>query len=80
MNQAFYNSEHLVKDVDGIVVNAVRCTNFRTKTDSGQYPANTETLEYAFNIVLRLPISATNPERKVTVIIDPDGQNLGPYP
>jgi hypothetical protein len=80
MNQAFYNSEPLVKNVDGVVANAVRCINFRTRTDSGEFPADDVVMDYCFNIVLRVPISATNPQRKVTLIIDPDGQNLGPYP
>lgn len=84
-NRAFYNLEGIDKDVpqnggSAKLRKALRCINFFTKNNAGEYPG-TNGIDFGFNIMLRVPFSiVAGDDRKVTLIIDPDGQNLGPYP
>ena len=81
-NRSFYDLETITKtipDRDGVdqVRDGIRCINFFTKSADGDPIEPEETLDYTFNIFLRVPFSKTV-QQKVIIIIDPDGQNQGP--
>lgn len=83
MNKSFYNMVSIVKDVrrDGVTKqrSAIRCINFLSVNDDGDPPAQGQCAEFGFNILVRVPYSSDK-KSKVTLIIDPDGQNQGPPP
>jgi hypothetical protein len=72
-NTSFYNAEPVL--VDGR--NAVRCINFFTDARGRQIEGSGQNI--GFEIYLRAPFKIAGAEdRKIVVIIDPDGQNQGP--
>lgn len=73
-NTSFYDAEEV--QVGGR--NAVRCINFLRDSD-GQPIAKKARQNLGFEILVRIPFSLSPFEdRKIVVIIDPDGQNQGP--
>ncbi len=76
-NRSFYDLQAIEKTIDGHVRKGIRCINFFTKSADGDPIVAGDELDYTFNLFLRAPFSATA-QKKVTVIIDPDGQNQGP--
>jgi hypothetical protein len=79
-NKAFYNLEPVVKRIGEKGRAAIRCVNFFTRNDAGDPVEHNETIDYAFNLFLRIPFSNSAGSRKITIIIDPDSQNQGPVP
>ncbi|MET1113003.1 MAG: hypothetical protein ABWX67_15910, partial [Allosphingosinicella sp.] len=75
-NTAFYNAEPVL--VDGR--NAVRCINFCTDAQGRPIGGDARNIQdIGFEIYLRAPFRiAGADDRKIVVIIDPDGQNQGP--
>lgn len=75
-NRSFYNAEY--SPITGKP--SVRCINFMTKNDDGDILGPNKFQKFSFNIILRVPISLLDETdtRKITIIIDPDGQNQGP--
>jgi hypothetical protein len=75
-NRAFYDSQAFEI---GEVGRAVMCYNFITKNKDGDILEYGKHQDFSFNIYLRVPFSLTGlDERKITIILDPDGQNQGP--
>ena len=77
-NRAFYDLEPITKVIDGKPRKGIRCINHLTKNDQGGPLGKGEKIDYSFNLYLRVPFSKTTPTEKITIIIDPDGQNQGP--
>jgi hypothetical protein len=76
-NRSFYDLEAIEKTIDGNIRKGIRCINFFTKSADGDPIGPGDEFDYTFNLFLRAPFSATV-QQKVTLIIDPDGQNQGP--
>jgi hypothetical protein len=76
-NRSFYDLKSIDKTIGGEPRKGIRCINFFTKSADGDPIVAGDILNYTFNIFLRAPFSATV-NQKVTIIIDPDGQNQGP--
>jgi len=80
-NYAFYNAQLVDKVIDGKPRKALRCINFWTRNAKGDPMEHTEKQNYGFNILVQVPFSpATQQSEKVTLFVDPDGQNQGPVP
>lgn len=75
-NRAFYDCEYFDIGNHG---KAVSCCNFITKNEDGDLLEQNKKQDFSFNIYLRVPFSLTGQdEKKITIILDPDGQNQGP--
>ncbi len=73
-NKSFYNAEPV--GIEGMA--AVRCINF-FRDEQGVPLGDQEPLLVGFEIYVQVPYSLSAAEqRKLTVIIDPDGENQGP--
>jgi hypothetical protein len=73
-NRSFYDAEEVL--VDGR--SAVRCINFLRDAE-GNPLGKGETQDLGFEILVRIPFSLSpSQDRKIVVVIDPDGQNQGP--
>lgn len=75
-NRTFYDSETFDIGTHG---KAVVCCNFITKNQDGDILEYGKKQDFSFNIYLRVPFSLSGlDEKKITIILDPDGQNQGP--
>lgn len=73
-NKSFYDAEEIL--VDGR--SAVRCINF-LRDSEGKPLGSRKTQDLGFEILVRIPFSLSpSQDRKIVVVIDPDGQNQGP--
>lgn len=73
-NKSFYDAEEVL--VGGR--SAVRCINF-LRDAKGKPLGKRETQNLGFEILVRIPFSLSpSQDRKIVVVIDPDGQNQGP--
>lgn len=75
-NRAFYDSQAFDIGRHG---KAVACCNFITRNQDGDMLEYGKKQDFSFNIYLRVPFSLSGlDEKKITIILDPDGQNQGP--
>jgi hypothetical protein len=73
-NGSFYNAEEVLVGSRS----AVRCINF-LRDSKGKPLAKQASQNLGFEILVRIPFAlSASQDRKIVVVIDPDGQNQGP--
>lgn len=77
-NFSFYDGDRIQFDVDGQLYDAFQCINY-VRDENGNL-GRRQKRDYCFEIYLQAPFETVvgDEEPRITILIDPDGQNQGP--
>ncbi len=77
-NWSFYDALKFVLDGGSGGRSAVRCINYFKFDQDGNDIGTGQSRNYCFELYLQVPFYTRGRTQKVTILIDPDGQNQGP--